>query len=87
MANIGATTAFYKVETSLTKANQEVSKSMPDSETLRAQLGSAFSLDGVHLSPRGNAIIANYVIDVINRNFGSTLQKVDPASFRTVTLK
>ena len=28
MANIGATTAFYKVETSLTKANQEVSKSM-----------------------------------------------------------
>ena len=28
MANIGATTAFYKVETSLTRANQEVSKSM-----------------------------------------------------------
>ena len=28
MANIGATTAFYKVETSLTRSNQEVSKSM-----------------------------------------------------------
>ena len=28
MANIGATTAFYKVETSLTRANTEVSKSM-----------------------------------------------------------
>ena len=28
MANIGATTAFYKVETSLTRANKEVSKSM-----------------------------------------------------------
>ena len=28
MANIGATTAFYKVETSLTRANQGVSKSM-----------------------------------------------------------
>ena len=28
MANIGATTAFYKVETSLTRANDEVSKSM-----------------------------------------------------------
>ena len=26
MANIGATTAFYKVETSLTRANNEVSK-------------------------------------------------------------
>ena len=28
MANIGATTAFYKVETALTRANSEVSKSM-----------------------------------------------------------
>ena len=28
MANIGATTAFYKVETSLTRANNEVAKSM-----------------------------------------------------------
>ena len=28
MANIGTTTAFFKVETSLTRANQEVSKSM-----------------------------------------------------------
>ena len=28
VANIGATTAFYKVETSLTRANNEVSKSM-----------------------------------------------------------
>ena len=28
MANIGATTAFYKVETSLTRANNELSKSM-----------------------------------------------------------
>jgi flagellin-like hook-associated protein FlgL len=28
MANIGTTTAFYKVESSLTRANNEVSKSM-----------------------------------------------------------
>jgi hypothetical protein len=28
MANIGTTTAFYKVETSLSRANNEVSKSM-----------------------------------------------------------
>ena len=28
MANIGTTTAFYKVETSLSRANTEVSKSM-----------------------------------------------------------
>jgi flagellin len=36
MANIGATTAFYKVETSLTRANQEVSKSMERLATGRA---------------------------------------------------
>ena len=28
MANIGTTTAFYKVEASLSRANEEVSKSM-----------------------------------------------------------
>ena len=36
MANIGATTAFYKVETSLTRANSEVSKSMERLATGRA---------------------------------------------------
>jgi len=36
MANIGATTAFYKVETSLTRANNEVGKSMERLATGRA---------------------------------------------------
>lgn len=36
MANIGATIAFYKVETALTKANNEVSKSMERLATGRA---------------------------------------------------
>ena len=36
MANIGTTTAFYKVETSLTRANNEVSKSMERLATGRA---------------------------------------------------
>ena len=37
MANIGATTAFYKVETSLTRANSEVSKSMERLATGKAE--------------------------------------------------
>ena len=37
MANIGATTAFYKVETSLTRANNEVSKSMERLATGKAK--------------------------------------------------
>lgn len=49
--------------------------------------GGAFSLDGVHLTPRGNAFIANELIRVINSNFGATLQEVDPNQFKTVTLQ
>jgi len=49
--------------------------------------GGAFSLDGVHLTPRGNAFIANELIKVINTTFGSDIQPVNPSSFRTITLK
>ena len=41
MANIGATTAFYKVETSLTRANSEVSKSMERLATGKANANAA----------------------------------------------
>ena len=43
--------------------------------------GGAFSLDGLHPSPRGNAAIANAIIDVINAKYGSNLPKVDPIEF------
>lgn len=43
--------------------------------------GGGFSLDGVHLSPRGNAVIANRMIEAINSNFNSTLQPVEPSLF------
>ena len=49
--------------------------------------GGAFSLDGIHLTPRGNAFIANELIEVINLNFGSTLQQVDTNEFKTITLQ
>ena len=41
MANIGATTAFYKVETSLTRANTEVGKSMERLATGNANASAA----------------------------------------------
>ena len=41
MANIGTTTAFYKVETSLTRANNEVSKSMERLATGKQNLDEA----------------------------------------------
>jgi len=43
--------------------------------------GGAFSLDGVHPSPRGYAVIANSMVDVINAKYGSNLPKVDPVEF------
>lgn len=43
--------------------------------------GGAFSLDGVHPSPRGYAAIANAVIDVINTKYGSNLPKVNAVEY------
>jgi len=50
-------------------------------------LTGAFSLDGIHLNPRGNAVFANMVIEDINDYFGSTLQLHDPIYFSTLTFK
>ncbi len=49
--------------------------------------GGAFSLDGVHLTPRGNAVIANDLIEIINSNFDATLQPVPVGSFNTITIR
>jgi lysophospholipase L1-like esterase len=39
--------------------------------------GGAFSLDGVHLTPRGYALVANQILKVINQTYHSTLPEVD----------
>jgi len=39
--------------------------------------GGAFSLDGVHLTPRGYALVANQIIHVINQTYHSTISDVD----------
>ena len=39
-------------------------------------LGGLFSLDGIHLNPRGNALVANYFIDAINVEYNANLPKV-----------
>lgn len=48
--------------------------------------GNLFSLDGVHPTPRGYALIANQIIRVINAKYGSTLAQVDGNSYRGVLL-
>ncbi|MDI9310188.1 MAG: hypothetical protein QM535_08230 [Limnohabitans sp.] len=46
--------------------------------------GGAFSLDGIHPSPRGYAYIANRFIDAINAKYGSTLKKVNIGTYRVL---
>ena len=46
--------------------------------------GGAFSLDGIHLTPRGNAVIANVFIDAINAKYGATVPNIDITQYRGV---
>ncbi len=46
--------------------------------------GGAFSLDGVHLTPIGNAMLANEFIKSINTTYGSTLPLIDATKYSGV---
>lgn len=48
--------------------------------------GGAFSLDGVHPTPRGYALTANVLLEAINARYGSTIPGVDIGNFATVTI-
>lgn len=46
--------------------------------------GGSFSLDGVHLTPIGNAMLANEFIKAINATYGSSIPQVDASKYRGV---
>lgn len=48
--------------------------------------GGAFSLDGVHPTPRGYAFTANVIIQKINQTYGATIPTVDIGNYATVTV-
>lgn len=48
--------------------------------------GNVFSLDGIHLTPMGYAIMANIFIEAINAKYGSQLGKVDAMKYRGVKM-
>lgn len=52
--------------------------------TAKFVTGGAFSLDGVHLTGRGYAIVANEFIKSINGKYRSTLPQVDPNGYSGV---
>ncbi len=49
--------------------------------------GNAFSLDGVHPTAKGYAIIANEFINVINESFGTALLEYNPNDFQGIGLQ
>lgn len=48
--------------------------------------GGSFSLDAVHLTGKGYAVVANYFIDAINMKYGSTLRNVNPNTYSGVLI-
>lgn len=46
--------------------------------------GGTFSLDGIHLTPRGNAIVANEFIKAINLHYKATIPLIDVNQYRGV---
>lgn len=48
--------------------------------------GNLFSLDGVHPTPRGYAVVANEMIKAINAKYGSTIPLVNPNTYRGVRI-
>ncbi|MCC9135819.1 SGNH/GDSL hydrolase family protein [Pontibacter silvestris] len=48
--------------------------------------GNLFSLDGIHPTPRGYAIIANEMIKAINTKYNSKIATVDETQYRAVLL-
>jgi lysophospholipase L1-like esterase len=49
--------------------------------------GGFFSLDGIHPTARGAAVLSNTIIDAINAGFNANVYRVDPATYPTVFLK
>ncbi|GEO05884.1 outer membrane protein [Adhaeribacter aerolatus] len=45
---------------------------------------SLFSVDGIHPTPRGYALIANEFLQAINRQYGTALPLVNPANYRGI---
>ena len=48
--------------------------------------GNTFSTDGIHLSPQGNALVANYFIEAINEKYNSVIPLVNVTDYPPIQL-
>lgn len=75
--------AFVDVNAFMSQTQKGISY---DGISLNAQFvtGGAFSLDGIHLNPIGNALLANEFIKSINATYNSTIPLVDVTKYRGI---
>jgi len=48
--------------------------------------GNSFSTDGIHLSPQGNALVANYFIEAINSKYAANIPLVNMTDYPPIQL-
>jgi hypothetical protein len=46
--------------------------------------GGAYSLDGVHFNPRGNALLANEFIQAINQKYKARIPMLNAGKYRAI---
>lgn len=85
IAQYGNNIAFIDVDDHLCKAASPSGVTI-DGVTLKSDFltGGVFSLDALHLTPRGNAYTANMVIQAINQHFNQRIERLNIARFSDV---
>jgi hypothetical protein len=75
--------AFVDIDAFYTQVETE-GVQLADGSVVTAEYatGGAFSLDGVHPSPRGYALVANEFIKAIEAKYGALLPRVDPLAYK-----
>ncbi|TSJ46601.1 hypothetical protein [Fluviicola chungangensis] len=89
--NAVITTIAQNYNLALAKPNELVDKLQTgivyNGVTLSAKFvsGGAFSLDGIHFNPRGNAIIANEFIRALNTKYNAKIPAVNAINYPSIT--
>lgn len=89
--NAVITTIATTYNLALAKPNELVNKLQSgmvyNGVTLSAKFvsGGAYSLDGIHLNPRGNAIISNEFIRALNSKYGAKIPAINAVNYPSVT--
>lgn len=74
--------AFVDIKTTLSQVGSEGVVGNGYTMTSTYVTGNSFSLDGIHASPKGYALIANKFMEAINNKYGSNFKGVNLGQYR-----